>query len=84
MSEPVKLVTKPAAAIEIMRAVSDLLREALADAEAGKVTGVIIISKEADGTWYHRTSGSLSIREEIGAIEMLKWDRIQRCSEEIE
>jgi 1,4-dihydroxy-2-naphthoyl-CoA synthase len=78
MSEPVKLVTKPPVADQIQAAGIALLCEALADAEAGKVSGVIIISKETDGSWFHRASGALSVREEIGAIEILKYDRI--CS----
>jgi 1,4-dihydroxy-2-naphthoyl-CoA synthase len=84
MSEPVKLVTKPSAAATIQASVVALLCEALADAEAGKVSGVIIISKEIDGSWYHRASGALSVREEIGAIEILKNDRIRRTEEIIE
>ena len=84
MNEPVKLVPKPAPEVEIAKAAVDLLREALADAEAGKVLGVIVISKETDGSWYHRASGSLSVREEIGSLEMLKYDRIQRTRDVIE
>jgi 1,4-dihydroxy-2-naphthoyl-CoA synthase len=78
MSEPVKLVTPAPPAVKIQEAVVDLLCEALIDAQKGKVVGIIILSKEADGGWYHRASGSLSVREEIGAIEILKYDRI--CS----
>lgn len=78
MADPVKLVTNPLPAAEIKKAAVELLQEALSDALAGKVSGVIIISKEVDGSWYHRASGALSVREEIGAIEMLKWDRIAR------
>lgn len=76
MAEPLKLVTPATAALEHQQAAIELLREALADAEAGKVMGVIIVSKEVDGGWYHRASGSLNLREEIGALECLKWDRI--------
>ncbi len=73
-----KLTTSPPIEDQIKAGAIDLLREALADAEAGKVCGVIVISKETDGSWYHRTTASLSIREEIGAMEVLKWDRIAR------
>jgi 1,4-dihydroxy-2-naphthoyl-CoA synthase len=82
MSEPIKLVTPPSPAAEIKDAVVDLLCEALIDAQKGKVVGIIILSKEADGGWYHRASGSLSVREEIGAIEILKHDRICSTFEE--
>lgn len=81
MSAPVRLVTKAPPADEIRRAVVEILREALADAEAGKVSGVIIISEEVDDTWYHRASGTLSVREEIGALEIFKHDRIARTNE---
>ena len=55
-----------------------ILREVLARAEAGEVLGAIIVTKDSDGLWSHQTTASLSIREEIGAIECLKWDRIYR------
>lgn len=78
MSDPVKLVTKPTIADEIIEGAATLLREALADVEAGKVAGIIVLCKEADGMWMHRASGTISVREEIGSLEMLKWDRIAR------
>jgi len=56
--------------------VINLLRSVLARAEAGEVLGAIIVTKDSDGMWSHQTTASLSIREEIGAIECLKWDRI--------
>jgi hypothetical protein len=84
MVEPVRLVTPVAPTAEIQNAVVDLLREALSDALAGKVLGVIIIAKETDGSWMHRASGSLSVREEIGACEILKYDRIRRTEESID
>ena len=60
----------------------NLLRSALARAEAGEVLGAIIVTKDSDGMWSHQTTASLSIREEIGAIECLKWDRIYRSHRE--
>jgi 1,4-dihydroxy-2-naphthoyl-CoA synthase len=78
MTEPVRLVPKPTIDEEIRAGVIDLLRDALADAEAGNVTGVIILTSETDGMWGHRSSASLSIREEIGALEFYKHDRIVR------
>ena len=55
-----------------------LLQETLSRAEAGEVLGAIIITKDTDGMWSHLTTATLSIREEIGALETLKWDRIYR------
>lgn len=31
-----------------------------------------------DGLWTHHTTGGINIREDIGAIECLKWDIIDR------
>ena len=56
----------------------NLIKDTLTRADAGEVLGVILITKDADGLWTHQTTASLSIREEIGALECLKWDRIYR------
>ena len=81
MNEPVRLVTAPSVDERIRAGSAELLREALADVEAGKVLGVIVLCKETDGMWMHRASESISVREEIGSIEMLKFDRIMRTRE---
>ena len=76
--EPIALVPKPTVETEIRESAIKLLNEAIADVEAGTVSGVIILSKETSGTWYHRASGTISLREEIGSIFLLLWDRIAR------
>lgn len=81
MAQPVKLITKPSIEVTIQQAVVKLLQEALVDADAGKVSGIIIVSKEIDGTWYHRASGSFAVREEIGALEVIKHDLILHGTE---
>ena len=78
MSAPVKLVTAPPFDEQVKLDSVTLLRSALARAEAGEVLGAIIVTKDTDGMWSHQTTASLSIREEIGALECLKWDRIHR------
>ncbi len=78
MTAPVKLVTTPPFDEQNKLDAVNLLRAALARAEAGEVLGAIIVTKDTDGMWSHQTTASLSIREEIGAIECLKWDRIYR------
>lgn len=75
---PIKLVTAPPFDEQNKLDSVRLLQDALARAEAGEVLGVIIVTKDTDGMWSHQTTSSLSIREEIGAIECLKWDRIYR------
>ena len=75
MSAPVKLVTAPPFDEQVKLDSVTLLRSALARAEAGEVLGAIIVTKDTDGMWSHQTTASLSIREEFGALECLKWDR---------
>ncbi|MDE2020531.1 MAG: hypothetical protein KGJ13_09370 [Patescibacteria group bacterium] len=78
MTKPVKLVT-PLPFDQQNKADSvKLLRDALDRAERGEVLGVIIVTKDSDGMWSHHTTATMSIREEIGALECLKWDRIYR------
>lgn len=78
------IVPKPTVDEEIKLQAIRILREAIDDVEAGKVSGVIILSKEVAGTWYHRASGSMSIREDVGSIFMLLLDRIMRTRDVVE
>jgi hypothetical protein len=78
MNTPIKLAPPPTADEQNREDSVKILRAELARAEAGEVRGVIIITKDVDGLWTHHTTGCISIREEIGAIECLKWDRIDR------
>ena len=80
MNTPVKLVTPPPFDEQNKVDAVALLRGAIVRAEAGEVLGAIIITKDSDGMWTHQTTASMSIREEIGALECLKWDRIDRSS----
>lgn len=84
MTDAIKLVPKTGVEERMRAGAADLLREALADVEAGKVLGVIILCKETDGMWMHRASETISVREEIGSIEMLKFDRILRTRNAVE
>lgn len=74
----IKLVPPPTADEQNRDDSVKVLRTELERAEAGQVRGVIVITKDVDGLWTHHTTGALSIREEIGAIECLKWDRLYR------
>ena len=82
MSKPVKLVTAlpfdEQSKVDSVR----LLRDALTRAESGEVLGAIIVTKDTDGLWSHQTTASMSIREEIGALECLKWHLIYRSHRE--
>ena len=78
MPDLVKLVTPLPFDEQNKADAAKLLRDALIRAEAGEVLGAIIVTKDSDGMWSHQTTASMSIREEIGALECLKWDRIYR------
>lgn len=82
MVKPLKLVAPLTATEQIKIDAVEILREELKRAKSGEILGVIVITKDADGMWTHHTTGSISIREEIGAIESLKWDRLYRNNEE--
>jgi hypothetical protein len=78
MSTPIKLAPPPTADEQNRQDSVAILRTELERAEAGQVRAVIVITKDADGLWTHHTTGAISVREEIGAIESLKWDRLYR------
>lgn len=78
MTEAIKLVPPPTAEEQNRNDSVKVLKAELSRAEVGAVMGVIVITKDVDGMWSHHTTGCISIREEIGAIEFLKWDRINR------
>lgn len=54
MTSPIALVTKPTAEDEVKESVVRVLREALAEAEAGNVDSVAMILSHPDETWTHR------------------------------
>lgn len=78
MSTPIKLAPPPTADEQNRLDSVAILRTELERAEAGQVCAVIVITKDVDGLWTHHTTGAISVREEIGAIESLKWDRLYR------
>ena len=78
MTDVVRLAPKPTASEQNKEDAVTILREELRRAEAGEVLGVFVITKDSDGMWTHHTTGAISVREEIGAIESLKWDRLYR------
>lgn len=78
MNTPIKLVAPLTVDEQNKEDSVRILKDELCRAEAGEVRGVIIITKDLDGMWTHHVTGCISLREEIGAIECLKWDRIER------
>lgn len=78
VNSPIRLAPPPSFDEQNKAESVKLLRDALERAERGEVLAAILITKDSDGLWSHRTTATLSIREEIGAIECLKWERIYR------
>lgn len=78
MAAPIAMVPKPTADAQARASAVAILQKTLKEAEAGSVLECIVVTKDSDGMWTHRTTPTLSVREEIGAIECLKWDRIHR------
>lgn len=67
-SDAIKLVPPPTADESARQDAVQMLKEALADAEAGSVLGCVVATKDTDGLWTHRASRTFSVREEIGAL----------------
>jgi hypothetical protein len=72
VTSPISLVAKPTADEEIRQSVITVLREALAEAEAGNINGVAMILSHPDETWTHRGSECMEFSRMVGRIEMLK------------
>lgn len=81
MTTPIALVSKPTAAEEVRTSVIDVLRETLAQAEAGEIDSVAMILGHPDDTWSDRYSGVLNFSSVIGRIEILKLKWIRQHTE---
>lgn len=72
MTKTIVLVPTPTAAEIFRTACVDILRERLAQAEAGDIDSVVLIVKHADGTWSDDRSGVDGFPEAIGRLEITK------------
>lgn len=72
MTEPVALVTRPTAAAEFRQQAVELLRKRLAEAEAGEIEAVIIITKYVNECWSEDHTGVQHFPEMIGRLEITK------------
>jgi hypothetical protein len=79
--DPVVLVPKPTADDEVRQSVIDLLRETLADAEAGKIITALIIIEQTNGEWGNRWSGTTHFAETIGRLEVTKYEMIKQFAD---
>lgn len=75
MAELHALPTRPTIEDEVRASVIDTLEKALASAKAGEIADVIVIAHETTGDWRHLASSTLSVREQIGALELMKMER---------
>jgi hypothetical protein len=75
MAAPVRLVTKPTSDQKTKEDIVACLEATLAEAKEGKLLGLVIVAKDADG-WAQRAAHSLTLHEEIGALEVIKTERV--------
>ena len=75
--KPIALVTKPSATDEVRESILRVLRETLAEAEAGNIDTVIMILGHPNGEWTDRTSGTNRFSDAIGRLEITKADWIK-------
>lgn len=68
----VSLAPKPTVDDQIKRGVVELLRELLADAEAGKIESLLVIGNCVGSGWFDRRSGTLAFAETVGQLEVVK------------
>jgi hypothetical protein len=78
MAAPVALVPKATTEQQTKQSIIDILKEALVDAEAGNLRGLVMVLKEADETWHQRASLNFNIKEEIAALEIIKAQRVMQ------
>jgi hypothetical protein len=71
MTEPLRIVQPPTVPEEIRQGVVGLLKDALAQAEAGELDAVIVILKRPTG-WSDMRSGVMDFPDAIGRLEIVK------------
>lgn len=81
MATVTKLVTKPSLPAEIKANIIRLLQVAMADAEAGNVSTMLVIAVRPDGTWSREWSGTEEMGAMIGRLEITKQEWIADYSE---
>lgn len=75
MAPPVRLVTKPTSDQKTQESIIACLEATLAEAKEGKLLGLVIVAKDVDG-WAQRVSHNLNMHEEIGALEVIRIERV--------
>lgn len=75
MGSTVKLIPKPTSDEQTKQSIIACLEAALAEAKDGKLLGLVLVTKDIDG-WGQRASHNLNLHEEIGALEVIKTERL--------
>ena len=78
MSAPVALVPKATPEQQTRQSIIEILKEALDNAEAGDLLGLVMVTKQGDGGWHQRASLNFTIREEVAALEIIKAQRVMQ------
>lgn len=78
MADPIRLVAPLTATEQQKIDAVNVLRTQLERTENGKVLSVLVVTKDADDMWTHHRTASMNIREEIGALEALKFELLYR------
>ena len=71
-SSVLSVVGKPSVSDEIKSECANILRRALALAEAGDLTAVLVIVKHAGDTWSDERSGAMNFPDAVGRLEIVK------------
>lgn len=75
------LVAAASADDETKQSVIDILEKTLVEARDGKIIGLFIVQREFGHDWSLRSSSSFNLSEEIGALQMLIYERLKQSDE---
>jgi hypothetical protein len=67
-----RIVPKPTAQAEIQKQIIRMLADELDRARDGKISMMILITRDIDGKWGHEQTGVENFSEAIGKIEIMK------------
>lgn len=78
MSTIVTLAPKPTVEDEVRASVVELLSVRLAEAKAGDISTVVIITRSASGEWDDCASNTEHFSESVGRLEIIKHRWIEK------
>lgn len=68
----IQLVTPPTIDQTIKADIIRILKDALVDAEAGEISSIMVIFECTDGRWGQENSGTPSMTQTVGRLEIAK------------